>query len=108
MRVLLDTPLRFVDTDKFQHFNGSFFCLFPFAAGVEFNGFPQLVANGENRIQRCHWILKNNGAAFPAEFPHLSFRPCCQILTFIQDMSSGDFTGICKDLHDGVCRDRFP
>ena len=105
MWILLHAALRFIDADEFQQLDCSCFCFLSFPVCVKLNRLPQLVANGKHRIERRHWILENDRAAFSAEVTHLCFRPCCKILTFIENVAFGDFTGLCKNLHDGICHD---
>ena len=68
--ILMDPFLRFGNTDKLQHFQCAFLCLFPVAVSMENNSFPELVADCKRRIQRRHGILENNTDLIAADFSH--------------------------------------
>ena len=107
MRILFQTAFRLIDTNQCQHFNGALTCLFFILVCVEQNCLHQLISNRKYRIQACHRILENDRALFPSELLHLLFVPLGDILAAIKYLSSGNFSGFRKNLHDRIRSNGF-
>ena len=58
MRVLLDALLRLVDTDQLQHFDRAGKRFLALAVRMQLNSLTELVADGKDRVQARHRILK--------------------------------------------------
>ena len=70
---------------------------------------PDLVSDGENRVQGCHRFLKNHGDPVAANFAHLGFGICQQVFTIKQDFPSDNLAWRVGDqLDNGMCGDTFP
>jgi hypothetical protein len=50
--------------------------------------FGDLVADGENRIERCHRLLKDHGDALSADFSHLLLAELDQVLPLEEDLAA--------------------
>ena len=63
-----------------------------------------LTSHLQNRVQTRHRLLKDHRNVIAADFPELSLRKLCQILSFEQDASAGYFARIFEKSHDGSRR----
>ena len=69
---------------------------------MELDGFFELVANCKDRVEAGHWVLEDDGAALASEVAELSFVPFGDVFALVEDVATGDFSCISKDLHDRV------
>ena len=70
VRILVDAAVRFGDADQAQHIDGFFPGRLLVELLVQNDGFHDLVADGEHRIQRSHRLLENHGNIIAANFAH--------------------------------------
>lgn len=64
-------------------------------------GLRDLVADGEDRIERSHRLLEDHRDLIAPDFPHLPVRLLEQILAVIQDFASDDSPRIKDQPQDG-------
>src|SRR6185312_15922311 len=64
------------------------------------HGLRNLVANGEHRVQRGHWLLEDHGDPVPADVAHPGGREREQVLALEQDPASGNAPGLRDEAHD--------
>ena len=93
------------DTDQLQHLIRFFDSLFLGKLIMLQNNLHNLVSNGHNRIQGCHWILENHGNLFSSDLAHLLNTFFQQILSVIENLSALDFSRrIGHQLHNTLCK----
>jgi hypothetical protein len=80
MREVMQTPGGRRDFDALQHLLGKAPQHPDGLALVHGKGFHELVANGENRIERGLWVLQNHGDVPTSYLPHLPGRFVQQIV----------------------------
>ncbi len=108
MWVLLHSFFRVGNADERQHFNRLFPRFLFVAVLVNHNGFGNLPADGEHRVETGHRLLKNHGDIVAAHLAHFTNRQLEQVLSMEQNLAADNFArrGLHQP-HDGQRSDAF-
>ena len=74
---------------------------------MQFDRFSYLIANGKDRVQRGHGILKYHGDFIPTDFLHLFFAELQEIRPIQEHFAFNNSPGELQDLHNGIGRHTF-
>src|SRR5215469_466481 len=75
-------------------------------AKVEFNSLGKLTADGENRVEGCHWLLIDHGNLLAADATDLPIRQLEQVPTVEDDFPAHSLAGrVRHEAHDGQSAD---
>src|SRR5882724_6136047 len=66
-----------------------------------------LLADGENRVERSHWILKDHRHVVAAHTAHLGVGKLQKVATLKKNLTGDDFSRRRYQPHDRKSRDRF-
>ena len=67
-----------------------------------------LLADGHNRVQRCHRILEDHRDLATAHLAHFFFRKLQKILALVENFAGENFSGrVGNQAHDTACERCF-
>ena len=108
VRVLLQAPLGVGYPDQPQKLNRAGLLGGFVHAHVDAQGFGQLVADRQNRVQRGHRFLKDHANVAPTDALHFRLRKFQQILTIEHHATVRNIGGLGRQqAHDRQSRNRF-
>ena len=93
MRVVVEAALGGGDADAGEHFDGVFFGLGERVPEMQPRDFGELLADGEEGIERRHRVLKDHRDAVAANSRELRLRHRDQIAAFEKGGAAGDSAG---------------
>ena len=106
VRVLLGASLGVRDLDEAKHLQGALARLRPTDMAVKHEGFGDLVADLQDRIERRHRLLKDHGDIVAADGAHLGFAEGHEVAAEQPDAAADDFPrGPRNEPHDRQGRD---
>src|SRR5438876_4639217 len=108
MRILLHAALGVRDVHDLQHLDGLVHGVAAAEALVQPDGLRDLLADGEDRIQRGHGLLEDHRDLFAADLPHLRGGQAEEVLAVVDDLALHDAPGRLRDEpHDAQGGDRL-
>ncbi len=93
MRVLLEPPVGIGNADEAQQLDGATVGGGPVHAAMLLQGFGDLPADRQHRVQRSHRLLKDHADVAAAHPAHLLFGEAHQVAAIKQHLAAGDPAG---------------
>jgi hypothetical protein len=108
VRVLAEAALGIGQADELQEFDGARPGVLPGDVAMHEQGFGDLVADGEHRVQRGHRLLEDHRDLLAAQLAHLAFAEAEEVAALEQDLPvRHPAGGLGQQAHDAQRRHRL-
>ncbi|MPM17173.1 hypothetical protein SDC9_63561 [bioreactor metagenome] len=105
--ILLQALVRLVDAHKLQKFPGPVVGLLFALVGVQQDDLADLIADGIDRVEARHGVLKDDGNLVAADLPHLPLGHFIDMVAVKPEIAADEPAGVGGKAHEAVSGDRF-